>query len=332
MHPADVVEFYGTPAEFMDMGDVALSGDVSPRFENAIPAAVEHFPRHPTPITELPVYERDDMYEYPPEIAALLESREGVLADLFHEEGCFNAVLVRLDRVEDGTFVAETTSYYRSFVTNLAPDFDLYKHRTFRELVEYRQFADDGSLRDLARSDLSDHLGISALIVTTDGEVLLPRRGLDVAVDRGTISESVGGSVAAEHGVKVADIEGSLLTEMDEELGIPAEHVLGTRYVGTVRRMEMHGSPSICAVVTVDADAPVDDIGTGSWETESVTPADVVPAPSADIETLFTTEAARTLLDGVADAVSRDGTPPSVGLLTVLWLYAANADLGIDVT
>lgn len=71
----------------------------------------------------------------------------------------------------------------------------------------------------------------------------------------------------------MADTGGSLVGELEAELSIETEHVVETRYLGTVRRMERLDKPDVCALILVDDSAL--DTGTSgflSWETQDVTP------------------------------------------------------------
>ena len=331
MSAEDVVEFYGSPPGFIDLGDAPPHGRGASRFGNVIPAGVEDFPTHPSTVGELAVYESGEFYEFPPEIEALIEPRTDLLEEIFYASGSFNSILARLNRIEDGTFVTEKTSYYRSFVTNYCPDFDLYQPRTFRELTEYRLFDDRGRLRQLGKSQLSDHLGISSAVVTTSGAILLPERSEQVAVDQGTIGVSVGGSVAAEHGVKVADIGGSLIGELEEELGIDTEHVVESRYLGTVRRMERLGKPDVCAIVLVDDDdLRTEHFQDVTWENRNVTPVQLKAADRLEeIDRFLDEEMATNLLEAIGEEVARRDADASVGLCVFAGLFAAHA--GFDV-
>lgn len=327
MAPSKVVEFYESPKSFITPSQVSGWRPQLPT--DSIPVAVEHAPEQPTHVEDLQIHDSDSYYELSPKLNAFVEPRIGELEELFFHEGYFSSIQARLDRVEDDVFFMERTSYYRSFITNFCPDYDIYKGKTLRELSEELLFEDEDQLRPLKESPFSDHLGVAGLVVTPDGSILLSVRGRGVAIDKRTKAISFSGS--ASHGVGSENvIKSSLLAELDEELSIGEEHVQAIQYLGTVRRMERLGKPDAVAVVLVDEQSTW---CSASPESTDVSQVNVNIEQQIDgIDSLFRKSTAEAIIRAIANELATTSYRAEIGLLTFVYLFAYHSEIQVPRT
>lgn len=323
--PSQVVKYYDAPEEFVSPS--RIPGWKPQLRTSAIPVVIEHTPSRPTPIDKLSVKHCETYYDFPPRISAVVQPRIEKLEELFFREGYFSTVQSRLDRIEDGVFVTEKTSYFRSFVTNFCPDYELYKGKTLRSLTQSQLFKDEKWLRPLSESPLSDHLGVAGLVITSDGSVLLSIRARAVAIDKRTKALSFSGSASHDVGGENV-IRSSLLAELQEELEISEQHVQEIQYLGTVRRMERLGKPDAVAVVLVDEQA--------TWKGSSSESA-AVSCVELDtvhriggIDTLFNEAVAEEILNTIADELSKSPYRAEIGVLTFVYLFALHSDVSMS--
>ncbi|WIV66378.1 hypothetical protein [Natrialbaceae archaeon AArc-T1-2] len=92
-------------------------------------------------------------YSAPDELAALYESDADELRRLFRREDRTNGRTVRLESVSSERVELSTTAYYRSFLTNFCPGYELSGGTTLRALSEPLLF--DGETASSRRSDQS---------------------------------------------------------------------------------------------------------------------------------------------------------------------------------
>jgi hypothetical protein len=314
----DVVDAYDESV-FIDL-DKALPSSIDGGEEySPVAAAIESTPDALRPLDRLRYDYRDEMYEIPADLWGVLEPATERMNQLFEREGCFSELKIRLDGVTDSRFRFSKTTYYRSFLTNFCPDLNVGSGRTPRILTK-SQLVDDGAVMPLSATPFSNHLGAAGLVVTADGVTAVSTRSSRVAVDKYAKSLSFSGALSlapAREGRSFAEI---VLTEMTEELNIPASAVRGTAYLGTTRRMERLGKPDVVALVLVDE---ID-----CWEnpTEEFTGLDVIDLEGvSDVESvadLFTADVAETLLESLFDNLDTTTRHASIGLLSFIALYS----------
>ena len=325
MVPSAVVEYYDSPASFITPAAIPDWDRQLPT--DSIPVATEHVPDQPVPIDELQIEDTDSYYEFPPRLTALFEPRLDDLEALFFREGHFSTIQARLNRIDGGTLFMSRTSYFRSFVTNFCPDYELYKTRTLRDLTRNMLFEDDDHLRPLSESPLSDHLGVAGLVVTHEGGVLLSIRGRAVAIDKKTKALSFSGSVS--HGIGGENVvRSSLLTELRQELGIEEEHVQAIQYLGTIRRMERLGKPDAVAILLVDEQATWQNAST---ESASVNRAELdTQSPIEEAGALFEESVAESILEVIAGELSNSPYRAEIGILAFVYLFALHSEITVS--
>lgn len=316
---ADVDEIqsaYDRTDAFLDVGSLESWPDEIDH-PTVVPAVVED--ARVVDVADVEIRFRDQYYEFHPDVEAIIEPEIDDLRDTFRQEGHYSGSLFRLERISGGTFYGEKTSFYRSFVTNFCPDLSLQSGKTLRRLTEPPLF-DEGGLKPLSASPLSDHLGIACLVLTTDGTLLLARRGGDVAVDQFTTSLPVSGSASIAHSLASGDdptLESFFYKEMAEEISVEREHVRGLQYFGTIRRMERLGKPDSIAIAVIESDA--------EWRNDSGEYTQLVEYELDLDDTLSDASSVRDpavadeILDTLAGAASSPGRP-STGLLSAMYL------------
>ncbi len=97
---------------------------------------------------------------------------------------------VRLDdfKCEHGQarFYLSRSNYYYHMVTNRAVDYRIDDDLSLRTYYEYGP-----RLHSLAESNMSNHIGINALVYLKDGELLLPRRNGSSTISKNLITSSI---------------------------------------------------------------------------------------------------------------------------------------------
>lgn len=116
---------------------------------------------------------------------------EGNYAQLFsaHSNSTkMNFDTIRLDDFDESTrtFYLSRSTYFNHLVTNRAVDFYLFDNVSLRDVYEYGP-----ALSPLAKSKMSNHIGINALVFLSDGGLLIPRRKNDSTISKNKITSSI---------------------------------------------------------------------------------------------------------------------------------------------
>lgn len=309
----EIVETHDSPSSFLETTDLPGPQEGVP---DQIPVTAEQLP------SRLRSYESFDHefteahYSVPDELAALYESDADELRRLFRRENRTNGRKVRLESVSPEGFELSTTTYYRSFLTNFCPDYELSGATTLRELSEPLLF-DGETPKPLAETPFSDHFGGGGLVITTDGRALVPIRSRSVAVEGKAAHLSFSGSFDVAD-VRAGGIDAALSSILTDETEIEPSSVCSLTYLGTTRRIERLGKPDTVALALVDADADL-EIATEQFVdfyTVSVYDGDV-----SEVAELFEPAVARQVVRELLEGVDRLPYRPSLGLLSFLWLY-----------
>lgn len=97
---------------------------------------------------------------------------------------------------ETKTFKLEKTNYFNHLITNRAIDFKIEGKYTLRQVYEHGPF-----ISPLSDSKMSNHIGINALVFTSDGYLFVPRRSRTATISKHKITSSVA------CGVRLMDLE-----------------------------------------------------------------------------------------------------------------------------
>ena len=310
-----IVDSYDNPSSFLEL--TALPGltdgaDVPEQ----VPVTAEQLPSSLRSYDSFDHKLTDRQYSVPDELAALYESDADELRALFRRENRTNGRKVRLESVSTDEFELSTTTYYRSFLTNFCPDYELSGDTTLRELSK-RLLFDDETPKPLSETPFSDHFGGGGLVITTDGRAVLPVRSRSVAVEGKALHLSFSGSFDVSD-VKTGGIDSALRSILTEELDLETSSVRALAYLGTTRRIERLGKPDTVALALVDADAALDTTTEQFVNSYSVT---VCDEPVSDVEDLFEPKVARQVIKRLLAAMDQRPYRPSLGLLSFLWLY-----------
>lgn len=323
----DIVSEYEKRETFVDVS--TLPGWNGSHAPETIPVAVEHAPDSVHSVDSFHNRVSDEMYEISPKLRALYEPYDDELGELFHSEKRSNGVKVRLDGVSDAEFKLSQTTYYRSFITNFCPDYELPDGNTLRRLTEPYLFEDDGTPRPLAEAPFSNHFGGGGMVITTDGRALVAVRSKTVAVEGNAVHLSFSSSFDLDE-VESGGVERAMLNTIVEEPKIPKRDVRSLTYLGTTRRIERLGKPDAVALALVDGDVRY---GRGTEQFVRIEEVDLFPAES-DVslsqDALFEDETAARIVERLFDHVRESPYRPSIGLLSFLWLYnsLANSEPG----
>lgn len=111
-----------------------------------------------------------------------------------------NNNLIRLDKIEEtnNALCLETsvTTYYNSLLTNRTMDGPLGKHLTVRKVFEY-----GSKLTPLEKSKLSNHIGFSVLIITSDGYLILSKRTNKTSISKNKLASSATASLKFKYAI-----------------------------------------------------------------------------------------------------------------------------------
>ena len=269
---------------------------------------------------EIPVDSTDDVYELPPSIEAFLEPLHDDLLARFSNEGRSNRRLAGVDSIDDGTIRLYETSYFRTYCTNLSPDYtgdaaDQSLREAFRT-----DFIADGQLEPLAETPFSNALSGGGLAVTTDGQTVVGLRSLNVTVDEYELTDSFGSSLGIR-AVESTGVLGALERTAQEELraadgSSPSfEAVYG---LGIARRLDWLGQPNLHGIYLVDAPGGVVHQSGDHLESITVSAPDHAPVTR---ETLSDPAFARDMVSAILKACADRGLQPGVTLATTLELW-----------
>jgi len=318
--PENVVEFYedrGCTAEFIQLPSLPGWIDSSSLPDRA-PGIVESVPESPLRTKELQVDIEGQYFPLPDRVQRLYEPVIKDIQEQFVEEDNFNQIKLRPLSYVDDEFRMGTTTFFNNFATNLSPDYQLFTHRTPRELLHPLVFRNDGNIRSLSETDLPYIAASAGIVIDRSGKAIFPIRSRDLVIEGMNLGLSFGGSWDKDV-VESEGVHGQILRELAEEREIHREEDIVLYYLGTLRRLELMGKPDCFLVALTDTALSKDVV---SREESDAVVIDLVPED-------VTVDSINTLLNHVEtvnERVSRllidSSYPPSPGLL--YWLYLLN--------
>lgn len=232
-------------------------------------SVLEWAPKQPMAIGEIHFEVQDDWYDLP----------------WFMAEHGLDTILKRFNAVErydyNGLTLAtrgwqigpdhftmrfQKSFYYNYLATNLLPEISLPGGLTYRSLLE-----PGPRLSELHSALPENHLGLSCLLRTQDGALIIPRRSQLTSVFKGQLSPSISG---AANMATCRDSEGNysplawLTEELFEELPFlaaspdafpasPQQYLEHTLFLGMTRELRRCGKPELffCLQLPIDADS-----------------------------------------------------------------------------
>lgn len=132
-------------------------------------------------------------------------------------------------------------SYYRDYLgTNLTSDFldlDASNHRLRDDLEP------GPTLLPLMSTKCANHLGISAIVTTSDGWVVYARSADSVATFPNMLGPGVSASCSPSQCGPPGDPFAAIVQQADDELGLQTDEILDTRLIGVARELRRAGKP-----------------------------------------------------------------------------------------
>jgi hypothetical protein len=133
-------------------------------------------------------------------------------------------------------------SYLDVLGTNLALD------RRTPESLRLRS-SGDGKLLPLSQTPLANAAGINGLVFTADGGLVLQRRSADLMIRPNELCSGFSGTLEPLDLHWVGAEPFNVLRELEEELGVLADHVGETVLLGLTRELVRGGTPEFFAAV-----------------------------------------------------------------------------------
>lgn len=218
-------------------------------------SVLEYVPEKKTLISDLEFLKLDSNYDLPWFIANL---GNDLLVKKFNisEKFDYNGTTLSLNKFKQApngklTFEFSKSFYYNYLVTNMMPEVKVMQNVTVRDLLEPNK-----KLNRIEDSLAENHLGLSALIVTKDNYLIIPRRTFNTTVFKGQLSPSVSGAASiitctGEDGEISA--KNWLMKELKEELSDILTgndinlnfNVDDAEFIGMSREMKRLGKPEI---------------------------------------------------------------------------------------
>jgi hypothetical protein len=214
-------------------------GEALLRYKNVeYPISVTVAPRSPVTVDKIKSNICRGVYRLPGE---LVNAYEGILG--MHQH-VYNGVTLRLNNVESignqTSLSFQISNYFSSLVTNNSPDVTVGKF-SIRETLEPGPF-----LAPLDAARASNHMGVALLVLSADGELLIPRRGDTVASCQNQYSPTASGvfglDVAYCPVARSISIERALIKELDEEVA-PELELTEIYFLGLTRDLRRTGAP-----------------------------------------------------------------------------------------
>ncbi len=188
----------------------------------------------------------------PERVAGALEFYRREAGGGEHKE-FFDGRNARLVEVTPHRLVFQGCSYFDYCATNLALDLEVPPLGDLRSRAQR-----DGTLEPLEASVLANATGISGLVFTDDGYMLVQRRAPSVLFRRGELCSGASGTVdwvdidhAVRRGGCLSDLQAE--RELVEELGVRAEWVRQRVFLGITRELVRGGAPEMFYAFEIEA-------------------------------------------------------------------------------
>ena len=185
----------------------------------------------------------------------------------------FHQIHIRLDDViidDDSRRIILHTSrtyFYHSLLTNRACDSYISEGMIIRDLLEPGPY-----MKPFVVSELSNHIGVNALLITKDNWVPFIRRSKAVSVGKNTINCSISASIKvkytlgehsisnynASRSITMDSIIDAIRCEAEDELKIPVnelQSISSRDFIAFYRDVSECGKPQFAMIIRADFDA-----------------------------------------------------------------------------
>lgn len=230
-------------------------------------SVLEWAPERPLPISEIRFELQEDWYELPWIVAehgldTILKRFNAV--DRYDYNGLTLATHRWQATPDHFTLTFQKSFYYNYLATNLLPEFSLPGGLTYRDLLE-----PGPQLSELHSALPENHLGLSCLLRTRDGALIIPRRSQHTNVFKGQLSPSVSGAAnmstcrdPAGGYSPLAWLDQEFVEELpflasaSEALPQPLHHYLAqASFLGMTRELRRCGKPELFFFLQLPIDA-----------------------------------------------------------------------------
>lgn len=151
----------------------------------------------------------------------------------------------------------QLAEYFDYVKTNMAMDFIDPMGESLRDEVH-----PDGQLEPLNKSHLANHTGISGLVFSNDGKMIIQRRGSQVLTNPNQLCPGYSGVLNANdirHGLRHDEVSSlsqvDVLRELHEELGVSSRKIINRSFMGLSRELLRGGKPELFYAVDVGMSA-----------------------------------------------------------------------------
>jgi hypothetical protein len=207
-----------------------------------------------------------------------------------------------------GTIHMQRTSYYRDRLSNALAN--------YRVLLDGRQLLDlrhevlspDGRLISLKESRMSNQLGGSAILVTSDRAIAFLRQGNRTAENPGRLAPAGSGSFDLPPGPRWAGpsfqefARRETLRELQEECGLKPSDILAIQLCGFGRYLYRNGKPEVFCIATTKLDSKSIVVPVREWDYQQ---------REVEVHGFDGPANARNVADGLADLQKRLASPRS---------------------
>lgn len=318
--PRKICERY---TETVDLIDTDYLKSLNENFHTQLPVSstdsdifTGHDPKFPTE-------ESKSVYEFPPSISAFLEPRYDMLLSRFNNEGKNNRRLVRVDSLNNSHAEISESSYFRTYCTNLSPDFTgKTKSDSLRDVFD-PQLINKNGLTPLRDSPFSNTLSGGGLVITSTGTTIIGLKSLDATVGEQEIADSFGGNIEYQ-GFNDKDLQEELKREAREEVEPVTEDNVQALYgLGIVRRLDWLGQPNAHSLLFIDAQEELIHSGDEHLHTISI---DIdIDSPISE-NSLTNYNFACKMVAQILNECQTSSYTPGITLLTTLELWLRQTD------
>jgi hypothetical protein len=196
-----------------------------------------------------------DAYRIPDEVRPFAA---GILKRQASKASIFNDKKVRLiSDFDSGSDLIELqeTDYFSTLVTNDITG-KMISAEDGSRLNGIEMLAEEGVIRHLAESPLSNHLGISVIAITSDDRMVVLDQALEAAHYPALLMPSGSGALAPDD-IKPGDTlvtlaERAMRREIQEECGLADDLIARVQITGFARQLDRGGKPELYGVAFLD--------------------------------------------------------------------------------
>lgn len=224
-----------------------------------LPVIFEYRPRKPVSIEKINLNFNDKIFSLPIEIQLLLEPIEDDLKTHFQNQGYYNSITARLDRIskmKNNNIILHIskTSYYRTFITNFFADYPLFwKGGIYLRETLHNNLFINGKLRSIHDSNFSNQLGIGGFIISKDGKTIINKKNSKIALERNQLYPSFGRGIYLGKSISnKTDLYEIIKRLIKDDVGIEFD-IKKIYFLGIIRTLLWMGKPDIIVLVIVDS-------------------------------------------------------------------------------